>query len=69
MPLLEFQFTTILMLTTSLAAIPAHAGIAELLLKKGVITTEEYQQLKNESAAAGAPTPASTARSMRNSAR
>ena len=29
----------------------AHAGIAELLLKKGVITQEEYQQLKNEAAA------------------
>lgn len=51
----------------------AHAGIAELLLKKGVITPEEYQQLKTETAAqallstpaastpvapAAAPTPA-----------
>jgi phosphate-selective porin OprO/OprP len=39
-----------------------HAGIAELLLKKGVITQEEYQQLKEEVAAsapvAAAPAPA-----------
>lgn len=38
----------------------AHAGIAELLLKKGVITQEEYQQLKDE-AIATAPTVATTA--------
>jgi len=37
----------------------AHAGIAELLLKKGVITQEEYQQLKIE-AAAGAPIATTT---------
>lgn len=37
----------------------AHAGIAELLLKKGVITQEEYQQLKNE-AAANTPVAAAT---------
>lgn len=31
-------------------AAPSHAGIAELLLKKGVITHEEYQKLKEETA-------------------
>jgi phosphate-selective porin OprO/OprP len=38
----------------------AHAGIAELLLKKGVITQDEYQQLKAEAAAQPAPALAST---------
>lgn len=46
---------------SALVAAPAHAGIAELLLKKGVITREEYDQLKQEAAAEVAkPVAAST---------